>query len=173
MLDCGVRGSAEQVRSRLRTLPTPLVCQCSRSSQPRWASVGDCGDRCHADTGEWSYDCRMSDDVTLISIEEHESELVGARAQHGRRSRRAYHDATCRPLGSISTRSGLRFLVGEIELRGSCCASHAAIWTGLPVSRPRRPCRVGGGLRTMALRGGQLCDGNRVSGLPRGPCHTG
>jgi len=130
------------------------------------AGQGLLGDRYQAGTGEWSYDRKMYDDVTLIAVEA----LAAADAQH------AVQLAAGASRRNVETRGvdldalvGVRFRVGEVELRGErpCepCRYLDAV-TGQPA---KTALQGRGGLRATVLRGGQLRVGDRVVVNPAQP----
>jgi MOSC domain-containing protein YiiM len=111
------------------------------------------GDRYQAGTGEWSYDARLYDDVTLIAVEA----LAAAAAEFGVRLEAGLSRRNLETRGvDLDALIGRLFRVGEVELRGE---------------RPCEPCRYldrvtgqaakdalqsRGGLRAMVIIGGRL-----------------
>lgn len=124
------------------------------------AGQGLLGDRYQTGSGEWSYDPRLYDDVTLIATEA----LAAARVERG------VHLGAGRSRRNVETQGvdldalvGCLFQVGEVVLRGE---------------RPCEPCRYldrvtgqdakaallgRGGLRATVLTGGQLHVGDRIA----------
>jgi len=118
------------------------------------------GDRYQTGTGEWSYDPRLYDDVTLIAVEV----LAAVAAEHGLRldAGRSRRNVETRGV-DLDELVGRRFRVGKVELRGE---------------RPCEPCRYldrvtgqsakaalqgRGGLRASVIRGGVLQVGDVVA----------
>jgi len=118
------------------------------------------GDRYQTGTGEWSYDPRLYDDVTLIAVEV----LAAVAAEHGVRLDAGMSRRNVETRGlDLDELVGRRFRVGKVELRGE---------------RPCEPCRYldrvtgqsakaalqgRGGLRASVIRGGVLQVGDVVT----------
>lgn len=124
------------------------------------AGQGLRGDRYQTGTGEWSYDPRLYDDVTLIAAEV----LAAADVEQGIRLDAGGSRRNVETRGvDLDALVGRRFRVGEVELRGE---------------RPCEPCRYldrvtgqsakaalqgRGGLRASVIRGGVLQVGDVVA----------
>lgn len=129
-------------------------------------SQGLLGDRYQVGTGDWSNDPRLHDDVTLIAREA----LTAASVQNGVQLGAGASRRNLETRGvDLDALVGLRFHVGEVELRGE---------------RPCEPCRYldrvtgqpakaalqgRGGLRATILRGGRLRVGDLVVVSPAHP----
>jgi MOSC domain-containing protein YiiM len=111
------------------------------------------GDRYQTGAGEWSYDPRLYDDVTLIAVEA----LAAAGAEHGVHLEVGLSRRNLETSGvDLDALVGRFFSIGEVELRGE---------------RPCEPCRYldrvtgqaakdalqgRGGLRATVITGGRL-----------------
>ncbi len=124
------------------------------------AGQGLLGDRYQAGTGEWSYDPRLYDDVTLVAVEalDAASTEFGVHLQGGV-SRRNLHTRGV----DLEALVGRCFRAGEVELRGErpCdpCRSLDQL-TGQPA---KAALQGRGGLRATVITGGRLRVGDPVA----------
>jgi MOSC domain-containing protein YiiM len=123
------------------------------------AGQGLLGDRYQAGTGEWSYDPRMYDDVTLIAVEA----LADARAQHGLQLAPGASRRNLQTSGvDLDALTGVCFTIGEVELRGERPCEPCRYLDGLTGQPAKMALQGRGGLRATVLRGGRLRVGDLV-----------
>ncbi len=123
------------------------------------AGQGLVGDRYQTGTGQWCYDRRLYDDVTLIAAEA----LDAAGAEHGVH----LHAGAARR--NVETRGvdlqalvGRRFRIGEVVLRGNR-ACEPCRYLDRVTGQPAKTALAGwGGLRATVITGGALRGGDRV-----------
>ncbi len=123
------------------------------------AGQGLLGDRYQAGTGQWCYDRRLYDDVTLIATEA----LDAAGAEHGVH----LHGGAARR--NLETRGvdlqalvGRQFRIGEVVLRGNR-ACEPCRYLDRVTGQPTKTALAGrGGLRATVITGGALRVGDRV-----------
>ena len=127
------------------------------------AGQGLVGDRHQTGTGEWCYDRRLYDDVTLIAVEA----LDAASAEHG------VHLHTGAARRNLETRGvdqqdlvGRHFHLGEVMLRGNRPCEPCRYLDRL-TGQPAKAALAGrGGLRATVITGGVLRVGDRVLAQP-------
>jgi len=127
------------------------------------AGQGLVGDRYQAGTGQWSYDRRLYDDVTLIAAEA----LDAAGAEHG------VHLHAGAPRRNVETRGvdllalvGRQFRIGEVVLRGNR-ACEPCRYLDRVTGQPAKAALSGrGGLRATVITGGAVRVGDLVLARP-------
>ncbi len=127
------------------------------------AGQGLVGDRYQAGTGQWCYDRRLYDDVTLIAVEA----LDAAGAEHGVQ----LHAGVARR--NVETRGvdllalvGRQFRIGEVVLRGNR-ACEPCRYLNRVTGQPAKAALAGrGGLRATLITGGALRIGDLVLARP-------
>lgn len=129
------------------------------------AGQGLLGDRYQAGTGEWSYDRRLCDDVTLIAVEA----LAAASADTGLQlqgglSRRNVHTRGV----DLDALVGRYFRVGEVELRGERPCDPCRYLDRVTGQPAKAALQGRGGLRATVITGGQLRVGDLVVAYPYG-----
>jgi len=135
--------------------------QAMRSVQSAVAVAGQglVGDRYQAGTGQWCYDRRLYDDVTLIASEA----LDAAGAEHG------VHLHTGAARRNVETRGvdlqalvGRTFQIGEVVLRGNR-ACEPCRYLDRVTGQPAKAALAGrGGLRATVITGGAVRVGDPV-----------
>jgi MOSC domain-containing protein YiiM len=91
------------------------------------AGQGLVGDRHQTGTGEWCYDRRLYDDVTLIAAEA----LDAAGAEHGVHLQGGVARRNVETRGvDLQALVGRHFLIGGVVLLATGRVSRAATWTG-------------------------------------------
>ncbi len=124
------------------------------------AGQGLLGDRYRTRTGEWSYDPRLYDDVTLIAVEA----LALAAAQHGVQLGGGLSRRNVETYGvDLDALVGQRFWVGEVGLIGERpCAP--CRYLDRVTGQPAQAALQGhGGLRATVTVGGYLHVGDRIA----------
>ncbi len=127
------------------------------------AGQGLVGDRYQTGTGEWCYDRRLYDDVTLIASEA----LDAAGAEHG------VHLQGGAARRNVETRGvdllalvGRTFQIGEVVLQGNR-ACEPCRYLDQVTGQPAKAALHGrGGLRATVVTGGQLGVGDSVLAWP-------
>jgi len=124
------------------------------------AGQGLLGDRYQAGTGEWSYDRRLYDDVTLIAVEalDAASTEFGVHLQGGV-SRRNLHTRGV----DLEALVGRCFRVGEVELRGERPCDPCRYLDQLTGQPAKAALQGRGGLRATVITGGRLRVGDLVA----------
>ncbi len=121
------------------------------------------GDRYQRGSGEWSYDPRLFDDVTLIAVEA----LTAAGAEHGVRlaagtSRRNLETSDV----DLDALIGRTFQVGEVMLRGERRCEPCRYLDRVTGQPAKAALRGRGGLRATIVSGGQVRVGDLVAAQP-------
>lgn len=116
-------------------------------------------DRYQTGAGEWSYDPRLYDDVTLIAVEA----LAAARVERGVRleagvSRRNVETRDV----DLDALIGRLFRVGEVVLRGERRCEPCRYLDQVTGQGAKAALQGRGGLRATVVTGGQLQVGDRV-----------
>ncbi len=135
--------------------------QTMRSVQSAVAVAGQglVGDRYQTGTGQWCYDRRLYDDVTLIAVEA----LDAAGAEHG------VHLRTGAARRNVETRGvdlealvGRHFRIGEVVLRGNRVCEPCR-YLDRVTGQPAKVALAGrGGLRATVITGGAVRVGDPV-----------
>jgi len=141
------------------TSPAPPAWECGRPVGGGGSRPGAGWDRYQAGTGQWCYDRRLYDDVTLIAAEA----LDAAGAEHGVH----LHAGAARR--NVETRGvdllalvGRQFRIGEVVLRGNR-ACEPCRYLDRVTGQPAKTALAGrGGLRATVITGGALRGGDRV-----------
>jgi MOSC domain-containing protein YiiM len=127
------------------------------------AGQGLLGDRYQTGTGEWSYDPRLYDDVTLIAVEA----LTAARLEQD------VHLAAGASRRNLETRGvdldaliGRLFRVGEVVLYGERPCEPCRYLDRVTGQAARAALQGRGGLRATVVNGGQLRVGDVVDPQP-------
>ena len=130
------------------------------------AGQGLVGDRYQAGTGEWCYDRRLYDDVTLIASEV----LDAAGAEHGVRLQAGASRRNVETRGvDLEALVGRQFQIGEVVLYGNR-ACEPCRYLDRVTGQPAKAALAGrGGLRATVITGGALRVGDRVLGQPATP----
>jgi MOSC domain-containing protein YiiM len=123
------------------------------------------GDRYQSGLGEWSYDARLCNDVTLIATEV----LAAIVAEGGPELRDGLHRRNVETAGiDLMSLVGRRFRVGAVELRGDRACDPCRYLDGVVGVSAMAALRDRGGLRATVLGAGVLrvgdpvnCDQNR------------
>lgn len=127
------------------------------------AGQGLLGDRYQAATGHWSYDQAMCEDVTLIDVQA----LAATNAQHGVQLGAGASRRNLETRGvDLEALVGVRFCIGEVELRGERPCEPCRYLDGLTGQPAKTALQGRGGLRATVLRGGRLHAGDRVTVSP-------
>lgn len=118
------------------------------------------GDRYCNDTGHWSFDRRLVEDVTLIAVEA----LAEAEAEHGVRLADGASRRNLETLDvDLDALIGRTFRIGDVLLRGDRPCDPCRYLDGL-TGQPAKAALSGrGGLRATVLRGGSLRVGDEVT----------
>ncbi len=117
------------------------------------------GDRYAMGTGEWSYDARLCNDVTLMASEVLEDVLTDRGIDlRGGLSRRNLETSGV----DLDALVGKRFWIGEVELRGDRPCDPCRYLDGVTGVPAMAALSGRGGLRATVLRGGQLHVGDAV-----------
>ncbi len=127
------------------------------------AGQGLLGDRYQAGTGEWCYDRRLYDDVTLIAAEA----LDAAGAEHGVRLQGGVARRNVETRGvDLLALVGRHFLIGGVVLYGNR-ACEPCRYLDRVTGQPAKAALAGrGGLRATVVTGGQLGVGDPVLAQP-------
>jgi MOSC domain-containing protein YiiM len=128
------------------------------------AGQGLLGDRYQTGVGEWSYDPRLYDDVTLIAVEA----LAAARVERGvmleaGASRRNLETRDV----DLDALIGRLFRVGEVVLQGERPCEPCRYLDRITGQEAKAALQGRGGLRATVVTGGQLRVGDRVVVEPR------
>jgi MOSC domain-containing protein YiiM len=117
------------------------------------------GDRYQTGTGEWSYDPRLYDDVTLVAVEA----LAAAGAEYGVRLEAGLSRRNLETSGvDLDALIGRRFLVGEVVLRGERPCEPCSYLDRVTGQPAKEALRGRGGLRATVISGGCLRVGDLV-----------
>ncbi len=127
------------------------------------AGQGLVGDRYQTGTGQWCYDRRLYDDVTLIATEA----LAAAGAEHGVRLQGGAARRNVETCGvDLQALVGRTFQIGEVVLRGNR-ACEPCRYLDRVTGQPAKAALNGrGGLRATVVTGGQLGVGDSVLAWP-------
>ena len=127
------------------------------------AGQGLLGDRYQAGTGEWCYDRRLYDDVTLIAAEA----LDAAGAEHGVRLQGGVARRNVETRGvDLLALVGRHFLIGGVVLYGNR-ACEPCRYLDRVTGQPAKAALSGrGGLRATVITGGLLGVGDLVLARP-------
>jgi MOSC domain len=139
-----------------------------RSVESAVAAVGKglLADRYQVGTGQWSYDPRLYDDVTLIAQEA----LAAASVQHGVRLEAGASRRNLETRGvDLDALVGRRFHVGEVELCGERPCEPCRYLDRVTGQPAKAALRGRGGLRATILSGGRLRVGDLVVVNPTHP----
>ncbi len=123
------------------------------------AGGGIDGDRYATARGEWSYDPRLCNEVTLVAAEALEAALTetGVDLRDGR-SRRNLTTVGV----DLDALVGREFLVGEVRLRGDRPCHPCPYLDGVTEAGARAALTDRGGLRATVVSGGRLHVGDAV-----------
>ncbi len=121
------------------------------------------GDRYQAGTGEWCYDRRLCDDLTLIAAEA----LDDADAEHGVRLQGGAARRNVETCGvDLQALVGRTFQIGEVVLHGNQPCEPCR-YLDRVTGQPAKAALAGrGGLRASVITGGQLGVGDSVLAWP-------
>ncbi len=127
------------------------------------AGQGLVGDRYQTGTGQWCYDRRLYDDVTLIAVEA----LDAASAEHGVHLQGGVARRNLQTRGvDLQALVGRHFHLGEVMLRGNRPCEPCRYLDRL-TGQPAKAALAGrGGLRATVITGGVLRVGDRVLAQP-------
>ncbi len=127
------------------------------------AGQGLVGDRYQTGTGQWCYDRRLYDDVTLIAVEA----LDAAEAQHGVRLQAGGARRNVETRGvDLQALIGRTFQIGEVVLSGNRVCEPCR-YLDRVTGQPAKAALAGrGGLRATVVVGGALRVGDRVQAQP-------
>jgi MOSC domain-containing protein YiiM len=127
------------------------------------ASQGLVGDRYQTGTGQWCYDRRLYDDVTLIAAEA----LDAAGAEHGVHLQGGAARRNLETRGvDLQALVGRTFQIGEVVLYGNRPCEPCR-YLDRVTGQPAKAALAGrGGLRATVITGGQLGVGDRVLARP-------
>ncbi len=127
------------------------------------AGQGLLDDRYQTGTGEWCYDRRLYDDVTLIAVEA----LDAAGAEHGVRLQAGGARRNVETRGvDLQALVGIRFQVGGVVLSGNRVCEPCR-YLDRVTGQPAKAALAGrGGLRATVVVGGALRVGDRVQAQP-------
>jgi len=127
------------------------------------AGQGLVGDRYQTGTGEWCYDRRLYDDVTLIATEA----LDAAGAEHGVHLQAGAARRNLETRGvDLQALVGRTFQIGEVVLQGNRPCEPCRYLDRL-TGQPAKTALAGrGGLRATVITGGALRVGDRVLARP-------
>jgi MOSC domain-containing protein YiiM len=118
------------------------------------------GDRYQTGTGEWSYDPRLYDDVTLIAVEA----LAAAGAEYGVRLEAGLSRRNLETSGvDLDALVGRLFRIGEVELRGERPCEPCRYLDRVTGQAAKEALRGRGGLRATVITGGRLRVGDLVA----------
>lgn len=137
-----------------------------RSVETATALVGQglSGDRYQTGAGEWSYDPRLYDDVTLIAVEA----LAAARAECGVQLGAGASRRNVETVGvDLDGLVGRLFRVGEVVLRGERVCEPCRYLDRVTGQAAKAALQGRGGLRATVVRGGRLQVGDVVDPQPR------
>jgi MOSC domain-containing protein YiiM len=124
------------------------------------------GDRYQTGTGEWSYDPRLYDDVTLIAVEA----LAAAGAEYGVRLEAGLARRNLETSGvDLDALVGRFFSVGEVELRGERPCEPCRYLDRVTGQAAKEALRGRGGLRATVITGGRLRVGDLVDARGTSP----
>jgi len=117
------------------------------------AGQGLVGDRYQAGTGQWCYDRRLYDDVTLIAAEA----LDAAGAEHGVHLQGGVARRNVETRGfDLEALAGRHFRIGEVVLRGNR-ACEPCRYLDRVTGQPAKAALAGrGGLRATVITGGAV-----------------
>ncbi|CAN5660389.1 MOSC domain-containing protein [soil metagenome] len=117
------------------------------------------GDRYQAGTGEWSYDPRLCNDVTLIAVEA----LAAARAEHGVDLEQGAARRNVETRGvDLDELIGRQFRVGEAVLYGERPCDPCRYLDRVTGQPAKSALQGRGGLRATVLTGGRLRVGDLI-----------
>ncbi len=123
------------------------------------ASQGLVGDRYQTGTGEWCYDRRLYDDVTLIAAEA----LDAAGAEHGVHLHAGAARRNLETRGvDLQALVGRQFRIGEVVLRGNRACEPCRYLDRVTGQPAKAALHRRGGLRATVITGGALRVGDRV-----------
>ncbi len=127
------------------------------------AGQGLVGDRYQTGTGEWCYDRRLYDDVTLVATEA----LDAARAEHGVHLHAGEARRNVETSGvDLQALVGCTFQIGEVVLYGNRPCEPCR-YLDRVTGQPAKAALAGrGGLRATVVTGGQLGVGDSVLAWP-------
>jgi len=127
------------------------------------AGQGLLGDRYQRGTGEWCYDRRLYDDVTLIAVEA----LDAASAEHGVHLQGGAARRNVETRGvDLQALVGCHFRIGEVVLRGNRPCEPCR-YLDRVTGQPAKAALAGrGGLRATVITGGALRVGDGVLAQP-------
>ncbi len=127
------------------------------------AGQGLLGDRYQAGTGQWCYDRRLYDDVTLIATEA----LDAAGAEHGVHLQGGVARRNVETRGvDLLALVGRHFHIGEVVLRGNR-ACEPCRYLDRVTGQPAKAALAGrGGLRATVITGGAVRVGDPVLARP-------
>lgn len=124
------------------------------------AGQGLMGDRYQTGSGEWSYDPRLYDDVTLIATEA----LTAARVERGVDLAAGTSRRNVETRGvDLDALVGRLFQVGEVVLRGERACEPCRYLDRVTGQDAKAALLGRGGLRATVLIGGQLQVGDRIT----------
>lgn len=130
------------------------------------AGQGLLGDRYQAGTGEWSYDPRLYDDVTLVAVEA----LAAAGAEHGVLLAAGLSRRNVETRGvDLDALVGRLFQIGPVVLRGERPCEPCRYLDRVTGQPAKDALRGRGGLRASVVTGGRLCVGHLVVARPAVP----
>ncbi len=131
------------------------------------AGQGLVGDRYQTGTGEWCYDRRLYDDVTLIAAEA----LGAARAEHGVHLPSGAARRNVETCGiDLQALVGRHFKIGEVVLRGNRPCEPCRYLDRVTGQPAKAALRGRGGLRATVITGGCLHVGDLVVAQPAAWC---
>jgi len=127
------------------------------------AGQGLLGDRYQSGTGEWCYDRRLYDDVTLIAVEA----LDAAGAEHGVHLQAGAARRNVQTRGvDLQALVGRTFQIGEVVLRGNRPCEPCRYLDRVTGQQAKAALHGRGGLRATVITGGALRVGDRVLAQP-------
>ncbi len=127
------------------------------------AGHGLLGDRYQTGAGEWSYDPRLYDDVTLIAVEA----LAAANTECGVRLGAGASRRNIETVGvDLDALIGGLFRVGEVVLRGERACEPCRYLDRVTGQAAKTALQGRGGLRATIVTGGRLQVGDLVATVP-------
>jgi len=130
------------------------------------AGQGLLGDRYQTGTGEWSYDPRLCNDITLIAVEA----LADARAERGVELEAGASRRNVETRGvDLGALTGRLFRVGEVVLRGERACEPCRYLDRVTGQAAKAALQGRGGLRATVVAGGRLRVGDPVVAQPAVP----